>query len=185
MNGGGDAEDEGSRPCSLLTLPATSRCGEGEPPPLFQREAHRGQVTCPKSRSLSGAITQEYWTAQGQGSHCGTALLWWMEGQSAGKFTDSLSLDLDDKLPTHKPRPPELLSITALGYLISWSVQHSSATWRLACSIFPSSNKGPCYQTRAEGSASRRTWPGGRGHTPFLSPSKSPRNPLGCSWYLP
>lgn len=69
------------------------------------------------------------------GSHCGAALLWWMEGESAGEFTDSLSLDLDDRLPTHKPSP-RLLSITALGCLISWSIQRSSATWRLGYSIF-------------------------------------------------
>lgn len=82
------------------------------------------------------------------GSHCGAALLWWMEGESAGEFTDSLSLDLDDRLPTHKASP-RLLSITALGCLISWSIQRSSATWRLGYSIFRSSNQGPCYQTRA------------------------------------
>lgn len=60
------------------------------------------------------------------GSHCGAALLWWMNGES----TDSLSLDLDDRLPTHNPSPT-LLSITALGYVISWSIQRSSAPWRL------------------------------------------------------
>lgn len=100
---------------------------------------------------------------------------------SAGEFIDSLSIWMINSPPK---TPPRLLSITALGYLISWPIQRSSATWRPACSIIPSSNKGPCYQTRAEGSASRRTWPGDRGHAPFVSPSKSPRNPLGRSWYL-
>lgn len=170
---------EAAGPVPYLPFQPLQGVGKGSHLLCF-RGRLRGQVTCPKSHSTSGAITQEYWTAQGQGSHCGAALLWWMEGQSVGKFIDSLALDLDDKLPPL----PELLSITALGYLsylISWSVQRSSATWRLTCSIFPSSNKGPCYQTRAEGSASRRTWPGGRGHAPFLLPSKSPRNPLGRS----
>lgn len=43
----GVQETEGGRPSSLPSQPLL-KCGEGEPPPLFQRGAQREQVTCPK-----------------------------------------------------------------------------------------------------------------------------------------
>lgn len=43
----------------LLTLPATWKCGEGEPPPLFQREAQRGQVASPKLCRTARTRTQD------------------------------------------------------------------------------------------------------------------------------
>lgn len=127
-----------------LPYPPNHSVGKGSHLLCFRGRLREGrQVTCPKSCSTAGTITQEYCTAQGQGSHCRAELPWWVERESAGGFIAFLSLDLDNKLLTHNPSP-RLLSITALGHLITWSIQCSSARSRLGCSICPSSDKGPC-----------------------------------------
>lgn len=53
----------------FLTLPTTSRCGEGEPLPLLQRGAQRGQATCPKFDSTARTRILDEWTSSPTGLH--------------------------------------------------------------------------------------------------------------------
>lgn len=58
----------------LLTLPATLKCGEGEPLPLFQREAQRGQIASPKLCRTARTRTQNAGLPQSEGCCCCTAV---------------------------------------------------------------------------------------------------------------
>lgn len=151
----------------LLTLPATLKCGEGEPPPLFQREAQRGQIASPKLCRTARTRTQNAGLPKGRAVVVVLQCPCWAEGvrlsrEAEERITDSLPQGNTINSPSHPcpQTPPHHLS----GYLIPWSVHCS-----LDKGYVPLLTKGPYYApnwTRAEveGSASETVFGRGRGH---------------------
>lgn len=162
----------------VLTLPATPRCGEGEPPPLLQRKA-QGQSPV-QACSTSGTRTRGYWTAQSRP--------WWSlqgcatqvgGGAPAGEFTDSLSHWIWATPPHAHGASPRFLPLRAPGSDFLVYIRCSWARPRLGCSVCLSSPQGFWSLVTRPGRRAhpRELWPWSRGHAPLCA-LRVPQEPL-------
>lgn len=171
----------------FLTLPATLKCGEGEPPPLFQREAQRGQVAGPKLCRAARTRTQNPGLPMVRASAVVLQCPRWVEGVrfSGGKQKRESWIPSHTGTPSiPHPHPcPQIPPHHLSGYLTSWSV-HCSPGKGWASNV-PLLTRGPYYppnwtraEAEAEGSASRTLFGRGRGRGTTPSSLQVPHQSL-------
>lgn len=139
-----DTGDEGGRPSSLPSQPLQG-VGKGSHLLCFRGRLKEGRPLAQSHRAQQELQPRNTGQPKDRAVTVGLCYSGGWKGNQLG----------NSQIPSHtiwmvnsQNPSPRLLPITAMGYLISRSIQCSLATSRLGCSICPSSNKGPCYQTQ-------------------------------------
>lgn len=107
----------------LLTLPATLKCGGGEPPPLFRREAQRGQVPSPKLCRTARTRTQNTRLPTVRAAAVVLQCPHWVEGVTFSRGSRRENHRFPPTREHHKSPTlpcPQIPLHHLSGYLISW-----------------------------------------------------------------